>query len=1298
MEQDLQEHNAHENEADGYLVGDIPDALGADDGTTQEDLRWAISYEHIETTTMVQNFHKSLKHEVALSKLRTIFETGASQKAISRLMRRQSIKVDDMFLHDHDDANLAWRAMDHHLDLVILVTEAVGLHAILPTVDSDPTYTFKLDLHHPQRQWRAKHVDLGFDPSGRMMYLGTHYQEEVWMAMVPRSFVAVRQWGIDNRRDNMAHIEAVTTAVTPNQFCMMVSFLAKQLQSIGFKDIYMREEYPRILSQAHIGHEAEEKIVHEMRLIDVQKLHRKIAQEYYRFVANAPDEWKECRFLEDNAPVTISVRYGQNQGICQRGDSEVEAEHWQRLHRYARVRTLTVALATHIQCVPVAEWGNVDVEEIIREHQHGIFDSPDPERREMIDLHHHDLLDERNMEVNVYDVNGFRIPRRIAYRDDGVRTAGMLFKLRDLHLLFETHDIGDEDGFDAERAPTPHYLYPIACLRTFGQFQAHGIMSCFFPHLRRINDKLSGSDQDGDSGDEEDRAVSLAMYGSRQIIEPVFSQGYNVYVHRVRAQSRFHDVQRGMITAAFAGTHVSGGPDATRARRLQELCKISLPFDRYHEKIINADVDQSLRLENVYTIDVFRLPIEDRNGRAIYQKIIKPLTRMWAHPTILETVKRNVVIFKQDILPQVVEWTTYGVCEALRHLWEKHKWHIEAKSQVPPYIVEITAALERALNFAHTGNARVLSKGLMDPLWLSLSSMLDGLPCVSPLMVIQTFNPMAISVRKSDWPISSKSGYPEIASRRSFTFNYGHDHLNAYHAIFHIQLATRKIPVDFYPEVSDHPSRLSLYIFHLSFRVYEEDVRSMVRDQVMISAGEVDDDDDPHAATVRTERLTALEAWLSLKSKHFGYTQSAHTNLVRTITVNPDDLIHGLPMSTLSPKSPMWFAKQLVAAAASPTTKAPFINGGGAHAVMRVAVHEVGKCLDGGQCDLEQLICQTIVTVITQRGIMHVPWARNAISGRGRPPTRVVHNVWVNLGGRPETSGMALTNIAGPSQRRGNDAAQSTIRAALTDCRAPWTASTMRIQDLHQIINRTILPDDWRLSDASSATDAGYVRDTYVWVRNRYNGSNPVHQTAILLSIIFCAMLPNINHGDPPRNNTSLQSTDAFTKSVRASPWLSPGKRKGLSARPPFITMMSTFIIAMYEPDSPLRTHIQSNNGALGQPWTKKHGAKMINPFNLVRLGVAYAHGVSIYNSPKFLAAWSLLSTSEMKMYHSNLIRRLKDLPYGPHSALVSIFGETIADTLGRENQVQGRGLTRRREDDVDDVSECPSKRINYAA
>lgn len=48
-----------------------------------------------------------------------------------------------------------------------------------------------------------------------------------------------------------------------------------------------------------------------------------------------------------------------------------------------------------------------------------------------------------------------------------------------------------------------------------------------------------------------------------------------------------------------------------------------------------------------------------------------------------------------------------------------------------PFELETIAMLECALNYAHTGSARVLTRALMDRAWLSLSVVNDGLPCIS---------------------------------------------------------------------------------------------------------------------------------------------------------------------------------------------------------------------------------------------------------------------------------------------------------------------------------------------------------------------------------------------------------------------------------------------------------------------------------------------------------------------------------------------------------------------------------------
>ncbi len=53
--------------------------------------------------------------------------------------------------------------------------------------------------------------------------------------------------------------------------------------------------------------------------------------------------------------------------------------------------------------------------------------------------------------------------------------------------------------------------------------------------------------------------------------------------------------------------------------------------------------------------------------------------------------------------------------------------------------------------------------------------------------------------------------------------------------------------------------------------------------------------------------------------------------------------------------------------------------------------------------------------------------------------------------------------------------------------------------------------------------------------------------------------------------------------------WISKSK-KGMADRAIFISMFTTFIIAIYEEDSPLRKHMDSaQRRGLGDVWTSKH-------------------------------------------------------------------------------------------------------------
>lgn len=93
--------------------------------------------------------------------------------------------------------------------------------------------------------------------------------------------------------------------------------------------------------------------VHEMRRTDVEELHEGIEERWDEWVQEATtsmvDGWQDSSFLKENVPITIAVRYGQNQPVCRHEYDMEEANHWQRLHNYRHMRSMTFALATHIQ-------------------------------------------------------------------------------------------------------------------------------------------------------------------------------------------------------------------------------------------------------------------------------------------------------------------------------------------------------------------------------------------------------------------------------------------------------------------------------------------------------------------------------------------------------------------------------------------------------------------------------------------------------------------------------------------------------------------------------------------------------------------------------------------------------------------------------------------------------------------------------------------------------------------------------------------------------------------------------------
>jgi hypothetical protein len=98
---------------------------------------------------------------------------------------------------------------------------------------------------------------------------------------------------------------------------------------------------------------------------------------------------------------------------------------------------------------------------------------------------------------------------------------------------------------------------------------------------------------------------------------------------------------------------------------------------------------------------------------------------------------------------------------------------IENGLVVDPLLVELSAVLERALNYMHTSNAKVLATTVMRPLWISQALVQHGLPALSPIIRTGTTMTDPITVAAPDWPVNPANLHPFSAANRSQVYTYG---------------------------------------------------------------------------------------------------------------------------------------------------------------------------------------------------------------------------------------------------------------------------------------------------------------------------------------------------------------------------------------------------------------------------------------------------------------------------------------------------------------------------------------------
>ncbi|KAG9311945.1 hypothetical protein JVU11DRAFT_8206 [Chiua virens] len=990
----------------------------------------------------------------------------------------------------------------------------------------------------------------------------------------------------------------------------------------------------------------------ELRLVDAQILQDDFLDHWDAWLEEAPDAWKRDGFLTNNSPVAITIRYGQNQEILLPNLASTERRNFHKDRDYSFIKSFTFSIATHIGFINVREWSDMSVQEIMMDNPEAYDKDDEDPSREIVDLNTYPNYDVFGDEIPVYGKGGFKIFRR---RPEVADSCGSLMDLGAAHTLFEGAQEAQGTGENAVRFS----VYPLAFTQYLGNIQADGLM---VPFKRRM-DRLDANIRQGlqELADAEDQEAELVG----RIIYPVNSQAYNALSHRVRSEAKFHAVQLGLMTSVFSGTTVERAALKTLWSSRLRLCNNGLPHERFDRKVSGEDQPECMRFENTYRVDVFQLPSRRKNGRFIYDNIIAPLGKAWSHPSILSAIKNTSIVFKKEFIPKLFQSASYPLTSLLTHFWNTYKNDLKENYAIDPSVVEMVAMLERALNYAHTGSARVLTRKLMDRSWLSLSVIKDGLPSISPKFITHaSLSTGLIMIELDKWPVDKATSRPLTASRRTQELTWGLDHYQNFEARFTISLAIDNIPQSSYNFVADPTLRVLCYISEIALKRFFSDVKVLVKEAVL---KEISNDltlRGPSGIAAR-ERQTALKSWLDCDNP-LSFTEDVLPQLLMAIVPLQHQKLT-LPSSHLGSQSIDFFVDAIMTQCSyhGRILRPPFSKKGHFHHLASIAIKECEKIIaisDLRNEDSEQLIKESFRLASITLKINHIPWSANPDGGRGAPSVRMVHNVWLNLGAASLHSNQHSAALIARKQSRQQIAVRSSISVQLSDARGDWNALDVKLVDFHTVIHKTILPREFDMpsSNTSTSTTEAYIEETYNYVRAAYDRNKPLHHLALIASIACAGLLPHIY---APMKITQPKQNSNFTDCLRNLEWETRTKR-GASQAHIFLKMVTFFIIALYDQSSPI--FYKSDKSA----WFKKHSSKGITVLLICRLGLAKPVQARAFRSAQWNIDVKPLSTDEIDCLYGDVLECFrKGGKHGGYDVIHVLMGTKTVQSLNLMHQ-----------------------------
>jgi hypothetical protein len=179
-----------------------------------------------------------------LSYFRRIYETKNVTVATRLLSRRCRVDYDDPeSTTPSDSVDVQWKVERHFIDMMVCVAKDIGFGAVLPNQNVNSLYSIQLDFSKHGKCFRTKKVKLGFNPSGRMLWIGKiPSRDDIWIAWKPKN----------DDKDEAEKWDS--SCLSKRHYRIMFMLFAYLLKKAGYRDIVVHDCYPDLFdNEAFMG-------------------------------------------------------------------------------------------------------------------------------------------------------------------------------------------------------------------------------------------------------------------------------------------------------------------------------------------------------------------------------------------------------------------------------------------------------------------------------------------------------------------------------------------------------------------------------------------------------------------------------------------------------------------------------------------------------------------------------------------------------------------------------------------------------------------------------------------------------------------------------------------------------------------------------------------------------------------------------------------------------------------------------------------------------------------------------------